>query len=50
MKARYYNSRICKCKKCMEKCPQAIDIPGELEKVNAVLTGAKPIEQVFSSK
>ncbi len=39
-----------KCKKCMEKCPQAIDIPGELEKVNAVLTGAKPIEQVFFKK
>lgn len=39
-----------KCKKCLEKCPQAIDIPGELEKVNAVLTGAKPIEEVYPKK
>jgi predicted aldo/keto reductase-like oxidoreductase len=39
-----------KCKKCLEKCPQSIDIPGELEKVNAVLTGAKPIEQVYPKK
>jgi predicted aldo/keto reductase-like oxidoreductase len=39
-----------KCKKCLEKCPQSIDIPAELEKVNAVLTGAKPIEQVFPKK
>ncbi len=39
-----------KCKKCLEKCPQSIDIPAELEKVNAVLTGTKPIEQVFPKK
>jgi predicted aldo/keto reductase-like oxidoreductase len=36
-----------KCKKCLEKCPQAIDIPGELEKVNAVIAGTVPIEQAF---
>ncbi len=39
-----------KCKECVEKCPQSIDIPTELEKVNAVLTGAKPIEIVYPKK
>ena len=32
------NAAICiKCGKCLEKCPQQINIPDELEKVNAIL-------------
>jgi predicted aldo/keto reductase-like oxidoreductase len=32
------NASLCiKCGKCLEKCPQQIDIPGELEKVHAIM-------------
>lgn len=39
-----------KCKKCLEKCPQSIDIPGELEKVNSVLSGTRSMDEVYSRK
>lgn len=36
------------CGQCLDKCPQAIDIPTNLEKVHAVLTGTKEISEVFN--
>ena len=39
-----------KCKSCIEQCPQDIDIPTELEKVNEVLGEGKPIESVFPTE
>ncbi|MHA1891951.1 MAG: aldo/keto reductase, partial [Promethearchaeota archaeon] len=37
-----------KCKKCVEKCPQKIDIPTELEKAHAILSLGKSIEDEYS--
>ncbi len=36
-----------KCKKCVEACPQGIDIPGELEKVHDVLGNGHPLDQHY---
>jgi hypothetical protein len=36
-----------KCNECLEKCPQGINIPEMLEKVNAVIHDKKPISEVF---
>ncbi|NMC06968.1 MAG: aldo/keto reductase [Candidatus Lokiarchaeota archaeon] len=38
------------CKACMERCPQQIDIPAMLRKVDAVLTGQQPLDQAFPRK
>jgi uncharacterized protein len=35
------------CGQCLEKCPQEIDIPTELEKVKAVFEDNKPLNEVF---
>ncbi len=43
------NAAICTdCKICIEKCPQGINIPQELKKVNAVLGKGKKLKSVFS--
>jgi predicted aldo/keto reductase-like oxidoreductase len=39
-----YASRCVQCGECIEKCPQHIDIPAELEKVAAELEGANLAE------
>ncbi|MDA3809238.1 MAG: aldo/keto reductase [Spirochaetaceae bacterium] len=43
------NATICtECGVCLEKCPQEIQIPDELKKVNAVLGEKKKISRVFN--
>ena len=42
------NASLCEqCGECLEKCPQMIDIPNELEKVHSVLGEKKEISEVF---
>ncbi len=42
------NASLCvKCGECLEKCPQKIDIPTELEKVHLVLGENKDIASIF---
>jgi len=42
------NASLCvKCGECLEKCPQMIDIPTELEKVHSVLGEEQEISSVF---
>jgi predicted transcriptional regulator YdeE/heterodisulfide reductase subunit C len=42
------NASLCvKCGECLEKCPQNIDIPTELEKVHRVLGEKQEISDVF---
>ena len=42
------NATICtECGVCLEKCPQEIQIPDELKKVNAVLGEKRKISKVF---
>lgn len=42
------NASLCvKCGECLEKCPQMIDIPTELEKVHMVLGEEQEISNVF---
>ena len=42
------NASLCtKCEECLEKCPQMVDIPTELEKVHLVLGENKEIADVF---
>ena len=42
------NASLCtECGVCVEKCPQEIDIPGELKKVKAVFSDRKKIEEVY---
>ncbi len=42
------NASLCtKCEECLEKCPQMIDIPTELEKVHLVLGEKQEISDVF---
>jgi len=42
------NASLCvKCGECLEKCPQIIDIPTELEKVHSVLGEKQEISDVF---
>ncbi|MCP4760422.1 MAG: aldo/keto reductase [archaeon] len=42
------NASLCiNCKQCVEKCPQSIDIPAELEKVDAILGEGKPISDFY---
>ncbi|GAG85089.1 unnamed protein product, partial [marine sediment metagenome] len=42
------NASLCiKCGECLEKCPQMIDIPTELEKVHLVLGEKQEISSVF---
>ncbi|HME55129.1 MAG TPA: aldo/keto reductase [Candidatus Lokiarchaeia archaeon] len=41
-------AKLCtKCKQCMEKCPQGIDIPAELEKINSIIEGKGSIEKLY---
>ena len=43
------NASICvNCGKCLEKCPQHIQIPDELKKVDAILGHREPIEKHYS--
>ena len=43
------NASLCvKCGECIEKCPQMIDIPNELEKVHKVLDEEQEISSVFN--
>jgi len=42
------NASLCvKCGECLEKCPQSIDIPTELEKVHLVLGEKQEMSSVF---
>ena len=42
------NASICvNCGKCLEKCPQHIQIPDELKKVDAILGHREPIDKHF---
>lgn len=42
------NASLCiKCGECLEKCPQQINIPEELEKVDAILGKGKKISKYF---
>jgi len=42
------NASLCvQCGECVEKCPQMIDIPNELEKVHSVLGEKQKISEVF---
>ena len=42
------NASLCvKCGECLEKCPQSIDIPTELEKVHKVLGEEQEISSIF---
>jgi hypothetical protein len=43
------NALLCvNCGECLEKCPQEINIPVELEKVHAILGKREPIKKYFS--
>jgi uncharacterized protein len=43
------NASICvSCGKCLEKCPQHIQIPDEMKKVDAILGHREPIEKHYS--
>jgi len=45
------NASLCtQCGACVPKCPQAIDIPGELEKVHAVLAKRGRIEDYYGER
>lgn len=45
------NASLCvKCGKCLEKCPQQIDIPGELEKVLAIMGKRGRISDYYPDK
>ena len=45
------NALMCtKCNKCLEKCPQSIDIPDELEKVDAILGKSRKISDYYNNK
>ncbi|GAG06174.1 unnamed protein product, partial [marine sediment metagenome] len=35
------------CGECLEKCPQEINIPDELEKVDAILGKGKKISEFY---
>jgi predicted aldo/keto reductase-like oxidoreductase len=39
-----------KCGKCLEKCPQQIDIPTELEKVHAIMGNRRPIADHYPDR
>ena len=42
------NASLCtKCGECLEKCPQEIKIPDELEKVDAILGKGKKISEYY---
>ncbi len=42
------NASICiGCNKCIQKCPQSISIPAELEKVHKVIKKKKRIKEIF---
>ncbi len=42
------NASICtKCNECIEKCPQNIQIPDELEKVHAILDKKKDVSEFY---
>ena len=43
------NASICvECGKCLEKCPQHIQIPNEMKKVDAIFGHREPIEKHYS--
>jgi hypothetical protein len=43
------NALLCvDCGECLEKCPQEINIPVELEKIHAILGKREPIKKYFS--
>jgi predicted aldo/keto reductase-like oxidoreductase/predicted transcriptional regulator YdeE len=43
------NAALCaQCGECLEKCPQMIDIPNELEKVHQVLGEGKDLSEVYN--
>ena len=45
------NAAMCiKCGKCLEKCPQRIDIPTELVKVHAIMGNRKPIADHYPDR
>ncbi len=45
------NASMCtKCNKCLEKCPQNIAIPDELEKVHSILAGRGRISDYYEVK
>ncbi|QEE16907.1 aldo/keto reductase [Promethearchaeum syntrophicum] len=42
------NASFCiKCGECLEKCPQSIDIPTELEKINEIFGNGKTFEEFY---
>jgi predicted aldo/keto reductase-like oxidoreductase len=43
------NASLCvRCNKCVEKCPQEIAIPDELEKVHAILGKRERISKYYA--
>ncbi len=39
---------LCKeCKKCIEKCPQQINVSAEMAKIRQVIDTGKPVKEVF---
>ena len=45
------NASLCiQCGECLDKCPQQINIPEQLEKVNLIFVEAKKISEVFKKK
>ncbi|HAJ95432.1 MAG TPA: hypothetical protein DCP02_04270, partial [Actinobacteria bacterium] len=44
------NASICtRCNECLEKCPQSINIPDELEKVDAILGKGCKISDYYNT-
>jgi uncharacterized protein len=42
------NASLCtKCGKCVELCPQKIDIPGDIEKINNIMANGKNFQSEF---
>jgi len=42
------NASLCiKCGECLDKCPQSIDIPTELEKINEIFSNGKDFKEFY---